>query len=227
MKQSGPMDCFPTCFQNAMRYFGVDVSDDLQKRLEVFRNGTQSCSILASEERIAEAYSKSINKLMTEWRWAHVNDYENKDEHIWAIQLINDGIEILIRNGPIEHKHLFLDSLAKGNVCICDINETGKKNDFSSCKHDILITRYLNGRLIAHDPKARDPYLQYQNESFMYVSNKDGTNLEIDCDYFFSNDDNYMKPCLNEFQQDHGYKFMIISRLEERKEGGKVSNHKH
>jgi hypothetical protein len=199
-----------------VRYFGVDVSIDLQKRLEVFRNGIQNCSLFASEERIAEAYSKSINKLMTEWRWAHVNDYKNRKEYIWAIQLIKDGIEILIRNGPIEQKNLFLDSLAKGNVCICEINETGKKCNVSSCKHDILITRYHHGRLSAHDPKVRDSYLQYQNESFKYVSNKDGTNLEIDCEYFFGKNDNYMKPCLNEYQQDHGYKFMIISRLVER-----------
>jgi len=234
MHQSGPMDCFPTCFKNALSHFDIDISTDIQKRLEVFSNGTQSCPIYEAEERIAEVYNKSIDKLMTEWRYtqAYNEKYRNKVTgymNKWAMQLIFNNIEIELRNGPIEQKQLILDSLSKGKICICEINEADKSSivntkqdvvdnkqltirNTSGCKHDILIIRHINGILEAYDPRIRDSHFQHKNSWVKRVNNANGTNLEIDCDYFFSKENNYMKPGLNKFQQNSGYKFMIISR---------------
>ena len=206
--QIGTKDCFSACFQNALRHFNVPISPELKNRLEVFNNGTQSCSIFASEERIAEAYGKSLDKFMAEWRWAG----NHKDSDNWANHLLNKGVEIALRNGPIEQKQLFIDSLNYGKVCICEINETGKSTDKSLCKHAILVVRCLNGILEAHDTKTPDMKTT-KNTAITYVDNPNGTNLEIDCEYFFSREIDCMKPGINEYQQDYGYKFMIVSKV--------------
>lgn len=203
------MDCFSACFQNAIRHFDVAISPAVKKRLEIFNNGIQSCSIFEAEERIAEAYGKSLDKFMSEWIWAR-----NKNESVnWADQLLKCGIEIELRNGPIEQRQLFIDSLNRGKVCICEINEVGKHSDTSLCKHDILVVRYGNGVLEAHDPRVRGTKEIIRSEMITYVNNPNGINLEINGDYFFSRDVGVMKPDTNKYQQDHGYKFLIVSRV--------------
>lgn len=202
------MDCFSACFQNALRHFGIAISPELKQRLEVFGNGMQSCSIFESEERIAEAYGRSIDKLLSEWRWEKEQYLSNS----WANQLLKCGIEIELRNGPIEQKKLFLDSLLKGKVCICEINENGKNVATSLCRHDILVVRYDNGLLEAHDPKVRDTTKIQNNRMITYRNNPNGTNVEINSEYFFCPDSNIMKPDTNNYQEDCGYRFIIVSK---------------
>jgi hypothetical protein len=45
---------------------GIALTPAVAKRLAVFNEGTQSCTIHAAEERFEEAYQRSIHKLLAE-----------------------------------------------------------------------------------------------------------------------------------------------------------------
>jgi hypothetical protein len=78
-------------FLNAMLYFEIPVFPALAKRLAVFNNGTENCTIYSSEEKL-EQYERSIHKLISEWNWA-CGHKEGKISSIptvetWAVYLL-------------------------------------------------------------------------------------------------------------------------------------------
>lgn len=214
--QTGSMDCIPVCFRNALIYFGVPVSPALRNRLQVFNSGTVHCSVFSTDERIAEAYGKSIDKLMAEWNWFRTHGKHDTrsgfiTEENWASDLIENGIELDCRNGPIEQRSLILDSLHRGSVCICEISKSTKSPGYSGCKHAILLLHCINGKLIVHDPETVNVNDALPPE-VRYGSYRNGANCIIDCDFFFSNASGSFKPLTNTFQQDCGYRFILISK---------------
>lgn len=212
--QTGAKDCFPACFRNAMLHFGISVTPALHKRLEVFNNGTESCSIHASEERL-ELYPRSLNKFIAEWSWAlgHKNDMENilPEPELWAKYLLEIGIELEARNGPIENKKVIIDALQNNKIVVCDIWIPSIDFPDSKNKHYVLIAGLERGTLLIHDPLPANWSSKFVSEKVIYRKNECGTNFEIDCDYFFSDEINYMKPKPNPQRSDCDYSFLIIS----------------
>ena len=213
--QTGTKDCFPTCFRNAMLHLGVAVTPVLEKRLAVFNSGTESCTIHAAQERL-EIYSRSLNKFIAEWNWAsgHEDDTGNSltEPEEWSKYLIGMGIDLEARNGPIENKKVIIDALNKNKVVICDIWIPSTGIPDSKSKHYVLIAELAGGKLLIHDPLPANWNSQFDSEKVEYTKNECGTNYEIDCDYFFSEEINYMKPKPNPKRSDCDYSFLIVSR---------------
>ena len=211
--QTGTKDCFPTCFGNAMFHFGVAMTPALQKRLALFKDGTESCTIYAPQERL-ENYERSIHKFAAEWHWAlgHTNDTGRYQPQQWATDLIKAGIEIEARNGPVEQQKLIIDSLKNGTIAICEIWIPSDEIPDSESKHFVLIIKLAGGKLFMHDPLPGDRSVLFDSDNVAYAENECGSNLRIDSNYFFSNEIAYMKPKPNPFQQDYGYKFLLISK---------------
>jgi hypothetical protein len=213
LPQSGTRDCFPTCFRNAMLYFGVAVSPAVQQRLEAFRNGTESCTIHDPEERL-ELYERSIHKFMAEWNGALA--YKNDTEGIysqpgeWAQYLLEKGIELEVRNGPIEQKELIADSLSQGKLVICEIWVPSTDIPESESRHFVLLVKSVKGRLLVHDPLSKHGNLC--SGSVEYKKNGCGANGEIESGYFFSKEIGPMKPKPNPYQSDYGYKCMLVAK---------------
>jgi hypothetical protein len=121
--QSGPRACFPACFRNALRHFGISVAPEVSRRLAVFDNGTESCTVRDAPERL-EVYERSIHKFASERRWAccHARDNEHgfcKPDK-WAKYLMGNGICLELRNGPIEQRNLLTGVLIRGEIAVCE-----------------------------------------------------------------------------------------------------------
>jgi hypothetical protein len=213
--QTGSRDCFPTCFRNALRFLGVSLTPEITRRLSQFEKGTESCRISDAEERL-ELYGRSIHKFLSEWRWAvrHSNDTEWPCilPEPWTLELAAAGIGLELRNGPNEQKNLFLSSLLKGYVIICDIQPFSTGISGYAGRHAVLLIGSRNGRLLVHDPMLYPSSPRGVHTSFRNISHQSGANLEIECTYFFSNDPGPFKPEPNPSQSDYGYRFLIISR---------------
>ena len=212
--QTGTQDCFPTCFRNAMLHLGIAVTPVLMKRLAIFNNGTENCTIHASQERL-ETYPRSLNKLIAEWNWAlgHKNDTGSflPQPEAWAIYLLEMGIDLEARNGPIENKNVIIDALHKNKIAICDIWIPSTGIPDSKSKHYVLIAELAGGKLLIHDPLPANWNSQFDSEKVEYTKNECGTNYEIDSDYFFSEEINYMKPKPNPQRSDCDYSFLLLS----------------
>ena len=211
--QNNIRDCFPACFTNAMLHFGIPVIPTLKKRLDVFRNGTENCLIYASEERL-EQYGRSIHKFISEWNWAY--RYKDSNESIdykpedWVKYLLGMGVVLDFKNGPIEQRNLIESALSNKSVVLCEIWLPVGKMSKMECKHFVSVIKLKNNRLLIHDPQLTD--LEIHNAKVEYKRDECGSNIEIDSEYFFSNEVGPMKPKPNEFQTDWGYKFIIISK---------------
>lgn len=207
-------DCFPTCFSNAMLYFGIPIIPSISKRLEVFNNGTENCTIYSSEEKL-EQYERSIHKFISEWNWAYdhkedLNYITHKVEN-WATFLLEMGVHLEFKNGPIEQRRKITEALANNKLIICETLEPSASIPDSEARHFVLIVKLIDNKLFIHDPLPL-------NHAFTTVhiknsSDECGANLEIDYDYFFSNESGPIKPKPNRYQTDWGYKFILISRL--------------
>jgi hypothetical protein len=211
--QKTPRDCFPTCFSNAMLYLDVPVIPALEKRLEVFNNGTENCTIYSSEEKL-EQYERSIHKLISEWNWA-CNHYEDEIPNIpmaeiWAKYLFDIGINIEFKNGPIEQSRIIKEALAKNKIVICETLEPSSGVTNSEAKHFVLIVKLLENVLLIHDPLLVNRTIS--SETFRCKLDECGSNIEMDCDYFFSHESGPLKPKPNQYQTDWGYKFLLISK---------------
>jgi hypothetical protein len=198
-----------------MLHFGVTITPVLNKRLAIFNNSIESCTIHASQERL-ELYPRSLNKFVTEWNWAlgHRNDTGsiNPEPEAWAKYLLEQGIDLEARNGPIENKNVIIEALTENRIVICDIWIPSTDFPDSKCKHYVLIAGLANGKLFIHDPLPANRNIQFDSEKVEYNKNACGTNFEIDCDYFFNEEINYMKPKSSLQRSDCDYSFLILSR---------------
>ena len=122
------------------------------------------------------------------------------------------GVDLELRNGPIEQRKLITSALTENKIAICEIWIPPADIPDSECKHDVLIVGLANHKLLIHDPLPANWDIQFDSDNVKYTKNECGANLEIDCDYFFSDEINYMKPKPNPFQTDYGYKFLLLSR---------------
>lgn len=213
--QTGTKDCFPTSFRNAMLHFGITVTPVLMERLAVFNNGTENCTIHVAQERL-EIYSRSLNKFIAEWNWATCQrdgmGSSLTEPEEWAQYLIEIGIDIDARNGPIENKKVIIDSLNMNKVVICDIWIPSIDFPDSKSKHYVLLVKIANSKLFLHDPLPANWNRKFDSDKVTFAKNECGTNYVIDCDYFFSNEINYMKPKPNQKRSDCDYSFLIVSR---------------
>jgi hypothetical protein len=211
--QTGTRDCFPTCFNNAMLHFEVPIVPVLMKRLEIFRNGTENCTIYASEERL-EQYERSIHKFISEWNWAyrHRNDKDRcaSESEEWTEYLLKMGINLEFKNGPIEQRDSIAAALSKNSIAICEIWIPSATIPNSEYKHFVLIVNLVHNKLLIHDPLLSD--WDIRSDKVEYRENEYGSNFEIDYDYFFSNEVGPLKPKPNQFQTDWGYKFIVVSK---------------
>jgi hypothetical protein len=212
--QKKSRDCFPTCFSNAMLYFGIPIVQSISKRLEVFNNGTENCTIYSSEEKL-EQYERSIHKFISEWNWAC--DHKDDKDYIypkvenWATYLLGKGVHLEFKNGPIEQRRLITNALANHKLIICETLEPSASIPNTEAKHFVLIVKLLDNKLFIHDPLSLNRVIT--SEKLKYNLDECGSNLEIDRDYFFSNETGPIKPKPNQYQTDWGYKFILISRL--------------
>jgi hypothetical protein len=215
LSQSGPQDCFPTCFRNAMLHFGIPLTPELSKRLEVFNNGTERCPIHAAQERL-EQYPRSLNKFIAEWNWASGQKNNTKNPRFkpeaWAKYLLETGIDLEARNGPIENKKVILDALSKNKIVICNIWIPSTDFPGSKCSHYVLLVGLAGGKLLVHDPLPADWNVKFNTNRVAYKKHELGVNFEIDCEYFFSNEINDIKPKLETKRSDSDYSFLILSR---------------
>jgi hypothetical protein len=213
--QTKTSDCFPICFSNAMLHLDIPMTPTLKKRLEVFQNGTENCTIYASEERL-EHYERSIHKFIAEWNWALSRNNDTENIHLqseeWAKYLLKQGVTIEVRNGPIEQKKRIIDALTNGKPVICEIWVPSKKILNFEGKHFILLIALANRRLLVHDPQFENQYIHFDKDNLEYKRNECGSNFEIDSEYFFSERIGSMKPKSNPHQSDIGYKFIILSK---------------
>jgi hypothetical protein len=195
-----------------MLHFGIELEKALLERLAIFNNGTESCTIYAAQERL-ELYGKSLHKFKSEWERAlRIKSWNFQEIEEWAKYLLKKGINLEFKNGPIEQKDLMINSLNRGNVIICDIRIPSTLVPDSECKHAILIVKLENNKLLIHDPLSSNLDMQFTSDSYKYKENEWGTNLEIDCNYFFDKEINYMKPLPNPSRSDLGYSFIVFSR---------------
>lgn len=212
--QKTSRDCFPTCFNNAMLYFGIPVIPSISKRLEVFNNGTENCTIYSSEEKLGQ-YQRSIHKFISEWNWAcgHKEDVDSITPKVenWAIYLLEIRVHLEFKNGPIEQRRVITEALANNKLIICETLEPSAGIPNSEARHFVLIVKLFDSKLFIHDPLL----INRTFTSGHLVNSLDacGSNLEINCDYFFSNETGPIKPKPNQYQADWGYKFILISRL--------------
>lgn len=207
-------DCFPTCLSNAMLYFGIPIIPSISKRLEVFNNGTENCTIYSSEEKVGQ-YQRSIHKFISEWNWAcrhkeAIDSITPKVEN-WATYLIEMGVHLEFKNGPIEQRRIITDALANNKLIICETLEPSQNIQNSEARHFVLIIKSLDNKLFIHDPLSINRAIT--SENLKNSLDDCGSNLEIDCDYFFSNETGPIKPKPNQYQTDWGYKFILISKL--------------
>jgi hypothetical protein len=213
--QTGTRDCFPACFCNAMLYFDVPVAPPLAKRLHMFDQGTENCTIYSPEERL-EHYERSIHKFIAEWNWAVRQ--RNAAEHVipepeeWAGYLLKKGIDLEARNGPVEQKERILNSLTKGKLALCETWTPSEEMPDSECRHFVLLIRTENGKLLVHDPLPAHASSQFDNGHIKYKRNECGSNFEIDCSYFFTDNIGPMKPKTNHYQTDSGYKLLLVGK---------------
>ena len=211
--QKTTRDCFPTCFRNAMLHFDIPIVPALTKRLEVFNNGTENCTIYSSEERL-EQYERSIHKFISEWNWAYGHK-EDKGSVVptieeWATYLLRMGIHLEFKNGPIEQRRIITNALTNTKLVICEIWLPSASIPNSECKHFVLIVKLIDNELFIHDPLPAN--CNINTEMPIYEVHECGSNLKMDCEYFFSNGDGPLKPKPNQYQTDWGYKFILLSK---------------
>jgi hypothetical protein len=192
-----------------MLYFNIPVVPVLEKRLEVFSNGTESCTIYSSEEKL-EQYERSIHKFISEWNWAYNHCEDKNSAEIWATHLLEMGVNLEFKNGPIEQQGVIKDALINNRIVICETLEPSSCITNSEAKHFVLIVKLLENVLLIHDPLLINRTVISGN--LKCKLHECGSNLEIDCDYFFSNESGPLKPKPNRYQTDWGYKFILISR---------------
>ena len=192
--QTGPKDCFPTCFSNAMLHLGIEIKPVLVKRLAIFKNGVESCTIYDTEERL-EIYERSIHKFIAEWNWALRHKHETGcgvlEPEEWAKYLLEIGVDLEARNGPIEQKKVLIDALSKKKIAICEIWIPSADIPDSECKHDVLIVGIADAKLLIHDPLQENENIQLDSDNIKYTKHECGSNLKIECDYFFSEEINW------------------------------------
>jgi hypothetical protein len=215
LPQSGPRDCFPSCFCNALRYFGVSITASLQKRLEIFNNGIESGTLFDSEERL-ELYGRSIHKFMAEWTWAvrceaDAEGIYTKPE-AWAQELLKNGIGLELRNGPIEQQSLLMAQLSQGSIILCEVWIPRPDIPDAASRHFVLILGEEAGKLHVHDPLLNEDTLPYAFNKAVVKQSKYGANVVIDRDYFFGNWSGPLTPKPNPFQTDYEYKFLLVSK---------------
>ncbi|MCP4763148.1 MAG: hypothetical protein GY870_15340, partial [archaeon] len=129
----------------------------------------------------------------------------------WAQYLLKMGIKIEARNGPIENKKIILEALGKKKLIICDIWIPSIDFPDSKSKHYILIVNSMNKKLFIHDPLPANWNRKINSQKVKYRKNECGTNFEIDCDYFFSEKIDTMKPKPCPQRSDCDYSFLILS----------------
>ena len=211
--QKSTRDCFPTCFSNAMTCFAVPVVPVLSERLSRFDNGTENCTIHASEERL-EHYERSIHKFIAEWNWAygHKNELSTVSPAAagWAVHLLEAGIRLEFRNGPLEQRRKITEALAEGKIIISEIWNPPETLPDSEQKHFVLIVKSVADELFIHDPLPENHHVT--GDMIKYGTHECCSNVRISCDYFFGNEAGPMKPKPNRYQTDWGYRFLVISR---------------
>lgn len=213
--QSGSRDCFPACFCNAMHYFGIEITPALRNRLDAFTCGMESCTIHENEERL-ERYERSIHKFMAEWAWAqrcreNAEGMYTKPE-TWARGLLEKGIALELRNGPIEQQSLLMAGLSRGSVVLCEVWVLPPDIPDSESRHFILIIKAKSGALLAHDPLLIHSGMRFGSDAIRHGTDECGANFEIACEYFFSEQTGPLKPKPNPYQTGYGYKFMLVAR---------------
>ncbi len=80
----------------------------------------------------------------------------------------------------------------------------------SEARHFVLIVKMLKNKLFIHDPLSINRAITSGKMKFRI--DECGSNLEMDCDYFFSNETVPIKPKPKLNQTDWGYKFILISK---------------
>jgi hypothetical protein len=110
-----------------------------------------------------------------------------------------------------EQRKIITEALASNKLIICETLEPSQNIQNSEAKHFVLIVKSLDNKLFIHDPLLLNRAIT--SEKFKNSLDECGSNLEMDCDYFFSNETGPIKPKPNQYQTDWGYKFILISRL--------------
>jgi hypothetical protein len=215
LPQSGSRDCFPACFCNALRFYGVPITVSLQKRLDIFTTGIESSTVYEVEERL-EFYERSIHKFMAEWTWAQrcradTEGIYNKPE-AWARELLENGIALELRNGPIEQQSLVMAEFSRGSVVVCEVWVPRQDVHGSASRHFILILGVEADQLLMHDPLVREGWLPCTCAEAVLKTNKNGANVAIDREYFFSAKNATLKPKPNPYQTDYEDKFLLVSK---------------
>jgi hypothetical protein len=215
LPQSSARDCFPTCFCNALRYFGISITASLQKRLEIFNKGIESGTLFDSEERL-EIYGRSIHKFMAEWTWAvrceaDAEGIYTKPE-AWAQELLKNGIGLELRNGPIEQESFLIAELSQGSIILCEVWIPRPDFLHSASRHFVLILGEEAGELLVHDPLLNKETLPYAFIKAVVKQIECGANVAIDRDYFFGSRSGPLKPKPNPFQTNYEYKFLLVSK---------------
>jgi hypothetical protein len=214
--QKGDRDCFPTCFKNALLFFGVEISPPIYERLAIFDNGTESCMIHAAQERLP-AFERSLLKFWHEWSTA-VGYFYLTDKSFaerppwWAILLLEMGIEFEYFCGPIEHREIIEIALSKKKMVICDVRIPHISNPNEYCKHAILIVKEEDGYLLIHDPLKSNECISSVEGLLKYATSEIGTNLKVEKEYFYSASQTILKPDINPDHCDTGFCFEVISR---------------
>lgn len=213
--QTGTKDCFPTCFCNAVRFLDIPIPPELIKRLEIFNQGTENCTIFASEERL-EQYERSIHKFLAEWNWAIRHRNSGGDIHLepeeWAKHLLEMGLHLEAKNGPVEQRVALVNALIKSQIVICEVWMPSIEIPALECKHFVLLVGLADGKLLVHDPFPTNWNIRFDPAIVNFSRHECGSNLEIDCNYFFNEAIGYMKPKPNPHHSDNGYKFLILTK---------------
>jgi hypothetical protein len=148
------------------------------------------------------------------WNWAY--RYKDAIESIdpepenWAKYLLDMGVVLEFKNGPIEQRNLIESALSNKSIVLCEIWLPIGKMANTECKHFVFIVKLAHNRLLIHDPQYMN--LEIQSAKVEHKRDECGSNIEIDSEYFFSNEVGPMKPKPNKFQTDWGYKFIIVSK---------------
>jgi hypothetical protein len=130
---------------------------------------------------------------------------------IWASYLLEMGVHLEFKNGPIEQRKVITNALTNNKLIICETLEQSSRIPNTEARHFVLIVKLLDNKLFIHDPLPLNRAIT--SEKLNYNLDECGSNLESDCDYFFSNETGPIKPKPNQYQTDWGYKFILISRL--------------
>jgi hypothetical protein len=215
--QTHDRNCFVTCFRNAMEHFSIPSTPPLERWLAIFDNGMESCTISAAQVGLVK-YGRSLRRFNAEWQRAQLYQMQDRkriaEPMEWAQYLLGQGIELIIRNGPIEQKDLILCSVKEKKLAICDIAVPASNNPTIACKHAILIISNDGQYLYAHDPLEDNKNHEYDTSKVRYLQHEDGANLRLDCAWFFSLNEEMMKPKPNPTFSDCEYSFVLVGKTE-------------